>query len=231
MELLNGQNELINQIAALGKTTCAFVNSGPPLSIGNLVEKVPAVVQAWFLGQEGGYAMVDVLFGDINPSGKLPISFPRSAGHIPAYYSYKPSSRRGYNLGLDVTPLFPFGYGLSYTTFEYSKPKLSASSMSKNGTVTVSISVKNTGNRSGAEVVQLYIRDDFSSVTRPVKELKGFKKIQLEAGQTQTVTFTIEPELLAFYDTNMNWIVEAGDFTIMVGSSSDKNESVKLTVK
>jgi beta-glucosidase len=231
LELLNGQNDLINQIAALGKPTCAFVNSGPPLSIGNLVEKVPAVMQAWFLGQEGGYAMVDDLFGDINPSGKLTISFPRSVGHIPAYYSYKPSSKRGYNLGFDVTPLFPFGYGLSYTTFEYSRPKLSAETMNKNGSVTVSIDVKNTGTRNGAEVVQLYIRDDFSSVTRPVKELKGFKKVNLEAGQSQTVTFTIEPELLAFYDVDMKWIVESGDFTIMVGGSSDKNQEVKLKVK
>ncbi|MBD0286387.1 MAG: glycoside hydrolase family 3 C-terminal domain-containing protein [Flavisolibacter sp.] len=230
LELLNGQNELINQIVALGKPTCAFVNSGPPLSIGNLVNAVPAVMQCWFLGQEGGYAMVDALFGDINPSGKLPISFPRSAGHIPAYYSYKPSSRRGYNLGLDVSPLFPFGYGLSYTTFQYSSLRLSSPSMKKNGTVTVSVDVKNTGSKRGAEVVQLYIRDDYSSVPRPVKELKGFKKIWLDPGQSPTITFTIHPELLAFYDKDMKWVVEPGDFTIMVGTSSDKTDSIKLKV-
>ncbi len=230
LELLNGQNELINAIVATGKPTCAFVNSGPPLSIGNLVKAVPAVMQCWYLGQEGGYAMADALFGEINPSGKLPISFPRTTGHIPAYYNYKPSARRGYNLGFDVTPLFPFGYGLSYTTFEYGKPNLTAATMKKNGTVMVSVQVKNTGSRRGAEVVQMYIRDDYSSVTRPVKELKGFKKIWLDPGQSETVTFSINPGLLSFYDTNMRWVIEPGDFTIMIGTSSDKTQSIKLTV-
>ena len=230
LELLNGQNDLIKEIVAVGKPTCAFVNSGPPLSIGNLVASVPAVMQCWYLGQEGGYAIADALFGEINPSGKLPISFPRTAGHIPAYYNYKPSARRGYNLGFEVSPLFAFGHGLSYTTFEYSKPRLSSTTMNSNGTVTVSVDVKNTGNRKGAEVVQMYIRDDYSSVPRPVKELKGFKKIWLEPGESQTVTFTIDTELLSFYDTNMKWIVEPGDFTIMIGTSSDKTESVKLKV-
>jgi beta-glucosidase len=230
LELLNGQNELIKEIVATGKPTCAFVNSGPPMSIGNLVNAVPAVMQCWYLGQEGGYAIADALFGEINPSGKLPITFPRGAGYIPAYYNYKPSARRGYNLGFDVKPLFPFGYGLSYTTFGYSKPQLSSSTMKTNGTVTVSVDVKNTGNRKGAEVVQMYIRDDYSSVTRPVKELKGFKKIWLEPGQSQTVTFTINPELLSFYDADMKWVIEPGDFTIMIGTASDKTESVKLTV-
>jgi beta-glucosidase len=187
-------------------------------------------MQCWYLGQEGGYAMVDALFGDVNPSGKLPISFPRTAGHIPVYYNYKPSSRRGYNLGFDVTPLFPFGFGLSYTTFQYRNLKLSSSTMKINGRVTVSVDVKNTGNRKGAEVVQMYIRDDYSSVTRPVKELKGFKKIWLDPGQSQTVSFAITPELLSFYDANMKWIVEPGDFTIMVGTSSDKTKEIKLTV-
>ena len=148
--------------------------------------------------------MANALFGEINPSGKLPISFPRTAGHIPVYYNYKPSARRGYNLGFDVTPLFAFGHGLSYTTFAYSNLKLSSSTMKTNarltdsfgqGNVTVSVDVKNTGNRKGAEVVQMYIRDDYSSVTRPVKELKGFKKIWLEPGQSQTVSFTITPDL------------------------------------
>jgi beta-glucosidase len=174
--------------------------------------------------------MIDALFGDVNPSGKLPISFPRTTGHIPVYYNYKPSARRGYNLGFDVSPLFPFGYGLSYTTFAYSNLKLSSTSMKTNGTVTVSIDVKNSGNRKGAEVVQMYIRDDYSSVPRPVKELKGFKKIWLEPGQSQTVSFVINPELLSFYDTNMKWVIEPGDFTIMVGTSSDKTQSIKLSV-
>jgi beta-glucosidase len=230
LELLNGQNELIDAIVATGKPTCAFVNSGPPLSIGALVNSVPAVMQCWYLGQESGYAMVDALFGKINPSGKLPISFPRSVGHIPAYYNYKPSARRGYNLGYDVTPLFAFGHGLSYTSFEYSKPVLSSTTMKSNGTVTVSVTIKNTGNRKGAEVVQLYIRDEYASVPRPVKELKGFKKIWLDVGQTQKITFSITPEALSFYDVNMKWIIEPGDFEIMVGTASDKTESIKLNV-
>ncbi len=230
LELLNGQQELIKAITATGKPTCAFINSGPPLSINDLVNSVPAVMQCWYLGQEGGYAIVDALFGEVNPSGKLPITFPRTAGHIPAYYNYKPSARRGYNVGFEVSPLFAFGHGLSYTTFSYSNLRLSAASMKTNGTVTVSVDVKNTGNRKGGEVVQMYIRDDYSSVPRPVKELKGFQKIWLEPGQSQTVSFSINPELLSFYDANMKWIVEPGDFTIMVGTSSDKTQSIKLTV-
>jgi beta-glucosidase len=230
LELLNGQQELIKEIVAIGKPTCAFINSGPPLSIGELVSSVPAVMQCWYLGQEGGYAMADALFGEINPSGKLPITFPRTAGHIPAYYNYKPSSRRGYNLGFKVSPLFSFGHGLSYTQFDYGKPSVSAASIKANGTATVSVTVKNTGSRRGAEVVQLYIRDDYSSVTRPVKELKGFKKIWLDAGQSETVSFTITPDMLSFYDTNMKWVVEPGDFTIMTGGSSDKTQSIKLSV-
>jgi beta-glucosidase len=230
LELLNGQNELISAIVAVGKPTCAFVNSGPPLSIGNLVAAVPAVMQCWYLGQEGGYAIASALFGEVNPSGKLPITFPRSVGHIPAYYNHKPSARRGYNLGFDVSPLFAFGHGLSYTSFQYGKPVLSSATMKVNGTVTVSVEVKNTGHRKGAEVVQLYIRDDYASVPRPVMELKGFKKIWLEPGQSQTVSFSITPEALSFYDINMKWGVEPGDFTIMTGTASNKTQSVKLAV-
>ena len=230
LELLNGQNELIKEIVAVGKPTCAFVNSGPPLSIGNLVDAVPAVMQCWYLGQEGGYAIADALFGEINPGGKLPISFPRSVGHIPAYYNYKPSARRGYNLGYDVKPLFAFGHGLSYTSFSYSKPRLSSTTMKTGGTVTVSVEVKNTGNRRGSETVQLYIRDEYASVTRPVKELKGFKKIWLDPGGAQTVSFVIDKEALSFYDKDMKWVVEPGDFTVMVGGASDRVQEVLLKV-
>ncbi|MDR0748712.1 MAG: glycoside hydrolase family 3 C-terminal domain-containing protein [Tannerellaceae bacterium] len=231
LELLNGQQELIRRIVALDKPTCAFVNSGTTLSIGELADAVPAVMQCWYLGQEGGYAMIDALFSDINPSGKLPVSFPRSAGHIPAYYSHKPSSRRGYNLGLDVSPLYPFGYGLSYTSFEYGNLKLNDARIKKDGTTVVSVDIKNTGKREGAEIVEMYIRDDYSSVTRPVKELKGFRKINLKPGEMQTVTFTVSAESLAFYNADMEWVVEPGDFTIMAGPSSDKVEEVKLHVE
>lgn len=231
LEMLAGQKELIDQIVALGKPTCAFVNSGTTLSLGELESKVPAVMQCWYLGQEGGYAMIDALFGDVNPSGKLTISFPRSAGHIPAYYNYKPTSRRGYNLGFDVTPLHPFGYGLSYTTYAYSNLRMDKSVMNKNETATVSVDVQNTGSRDGSEIVQLYITDDYASMTRPVKELKGFKRIHLKAGEKKTVTFTVDKDALAYYDIDNNWQVEPGTFTIAVGPSSDENEKLKLEVK
>jgi beta-glucosidase len=231
LELLGGQKELIDRIVALGKPTCAFVNSGTTLSLGDLENKMPAVMQCWYLGQEGGYAMIDALFGDINPSGKLSISFPRNAGHIPAYYNYKPTSRRGYNLGFDVTPLHPFGYGLSYTTYAYSNLRINKSVMDENEIAAVSVDVQNTGNREGSEIVQMYITDDYASLTRPVKELKDFKRIHLKAGEKQTVTFKVDKDTLAYYDLNNKWQVEPGTFTIAVGTSSDKNEIVKLKVK
>ena len=200
------------------------------MSIGLLVSAVPAVMQCWYLGQEGGYAIADALFGEINPGGKLPITFPRSVGHIPAYYNYKPSARRGYNLGFDVSPLFAFGHGLSYTTFQYSTPILTNTSINAIGKVSVSVNVKNTGNRKGAEVVQMYIRDDYSSVPRPVKELKGFKRVVLEPGQSEKVTFTIDAEMLSFYNEKMKWVIEPGDFTVMIGTASDNTQSVKFIV-
>jgi beta-glucosidase len=179
------------------------------------------------LGQEAGTAIADVLFGDYNPGGKLPISIPRSAGHLPCYYNYKPSARRGY-LADDVSPLYTFGFGLSYTTFNFSNLRLEKSSMSVNESTSVSIDVKNTGHRSGDEVVQMYIRDVFSSVTRPVKELRGFKKIHLNPGETKTVTLPIQPEHLAFTDINKKYTVEPGDFIIMVGNSSQDSDLQKL---
>jgi beta-glucosidase len=230
LNLLNGQNELISGIVALGKPTCAFVSSGPPLTIGNLVNAVPAVMQCWYLGQEGGYAVVDALFGVVNPSGKLPVSFARSTGHLPVFYNHKPSARRGYHLGFEVSPLFPFGHGLSYTSFSYGQPILSTATIKKNGVATISVEVKNTGNRKGAETVQLYIRDDYSSVPRPVKELKGFQKIWLEPGESKKVRFDVTPELLAFYNEKMKWVVEPGSFTLMIGTSSNQTQEVKLNV-
>lgn len=231
LELLGGQKELIDAIVSLNKPTCAFVNSGTTLSLGDLESKVPAVMQCWYLGQEGGYAMVGALFGKINPSGKLTISFPRSVGHIPAYYNYKPTSRRGYNLGFDVSPLHPFGFGLSYTTFVYSNLRLDKSIMGVNEKATVTVDIRNTGERDGDEIVQLYITDDYATLTRPVKELKGFKRIHLRAGETQSVSFEISNELLAFYDVEHRWAVEPGSFTIAVGTSSVENQKVKLTVR
>ncbi len=231
LDLLAGQKELVDAIVALGKPVCAFINSGTTLSIGELENKVPAVMQCWYLGQEGGYAMVDALFGDINPSGKLTISFPRSAGHIPAYYNYKNASRRGYNLGFETTPLHPFGYGLSYTTYEYSNLRLDRSVMSQDETATVSVDVQNIGLRDGNEIVQLYITDDYATMTRPVKELRGFRRIHLKAGEKQTVTFTIDKEMLSFYDADNEWVCEPGTFTVAIGPSSEQNDKVSLEVK
>lgn len=229
LELMAGQKELISKITALHKPTCAFVNGGTTYNLQPLEDAVPAIMQCWYLGQETGYAVVDALFGDINPSGKLTISFPRSAGHIPCYYSYISSSRRGYNLDYGITPLYPFGYGLSYTTYEYSGLKINKEVMHAGETVEVSIIVKNTGARDGDEVVQMYIRDDLSSMSRPIKELKGFKKIHLAAGEQQVVNFTIDKEQLAFYDRNLNWQVEPGTFTVMVGPSSMKCDTVTFS--
>jgi beta-glucosidase len=195
-----------------------------------LQKAVPAIVQCWYLGQETGYAVAETLFGDNNPSGKLTISIPRSAGHLPDYYFAKPSARiRPYNLD-SITPLYPFGYGLSYTNCTYSNLRISKPSISSKENTTVTVDVKNTGQREGEEIVQLYIRDEVSSVTRPIKELKDFKRIALAPGETKQVGFTITPDKLKFYDINMKEVVEPGDFTIMVGPSSQTYDTVKLTV-
>jgi beta-glucosidase len=167
-------------------------------------------------------------FGDVNPGGKLPITIPRSAGHLPAYYNHKPAARRGY-LFDEVGPLYAFGYGLSYTTFKFGDPRLAKAAIRKNESTVVRVDVSNTGPVTGDEVVQLYIRDKVSSVTRPVKELKGFRRITLAPGETQRVTLEIKPEHLAFYDIDMKYVVEPGEFEIMVGNSS-RNEDLRKVV-
>ncbi|WP_116127410.1 glycoside hydrolase family 3 N-terminal domain-containing protein [Lewinella sp. IMCC34183] len=227
LELMGTQNELIDALAALDKPMIGLVFGGRPLNISNLVEKSTAVFQCFYLGQETGHSISDVLYGSVAPSGKLPISIPRSAGHIPAYYNYKPTARRGYLLE-DVNALYPFGYGLSYTTFEIGEPRLGAAQMVPDGNTTVSVDVTNTGKLRGKEVVQLYIRDEFSSVTRPVKELKGFRKVELAPGESQTVTFEIGFDQLSFLTSSMVYAVEPGTFRLMVGNSS-RDEDLKST--
>jgi len=201
--------------------------NGSPLSIQYLKENVPVIFECWYLGQECGHAVADVLFGDFNPGGKLPITIPRSAGHLPAFYNYKPSARRGY-LFDDVSPLYPFGFGLSYTTFNFKNVRLAKKKIRRDESTRVLVDVTNTGKRVGDEVVQMYVRDCVSSVTRPVKELKGFQKISLRPGETRTVALDLAPELLAFYDIHMNYVVEPGEFEIMVGNSSRDTDLQKV---
>ncbi|MGB7762374.1 MAG: glycoside hydrolase family 3 N-terminal domain-containing protein [Bryobacteraceae bacterium] len=230
LDLIGRQQELVDAIAATGKPLIVFLFHGRPNSIQRVAEKAAAIFECWYLGQETGRAVADVLFGDYNPGGKLPISVPRSAGHLPAFYNYKPSARRGY-LFDDVTPLYPFGFGLSYTTFSVGNVRLSKRRMTSTGSAEALADVTNTGARAGSEVVQMYIRDLVSSVTRPVKELKGFRRVDLEPGQTATVRFEITPESLAFWDVNMKYRVEPGDFEIMVGTSSRDADLQKLVLQ
>ena len=229
LDLIGRQEELVKAMLATGQPVVVLYYGGRPNSINYLVQNVPVIFECWYLGQENGHAVADVLFGDVNPSGKLPISIPRSAGHLPVFYNYKPSARRGY-LFDDVSPLFAFGYGLSYTSFAIKNVRLEKSKIRANGSTRVSADVTNIGKREGAEVVQMYIRDLVSSVTRPVKELKGFQKIFLRPGETKTVTLDVNPDLLAFYDVNMKYVVEPGDFSIMVGNSSRDEDLTKVTL-
>jgi beta-glucosidase len=228
LDLVGQQDELIDAIAATGTPIVALLFSGRPASIRNLASKASAILELWYLGQETGRAVADVLFGDVNPGGRLPITIPRSVGHVPAYYNHKPSARRGY-LFESADPLYAFGFGLSYTTFRYSNLRLERAGIAAGETARVLIDVTNTGAVRGDEVVQLYIRDVVSSVTRPVKELKGFQRISLASGETRTVTFDVTPEHLAFYDIDMVYRVEPGEFRLMVGSSS-RDEDLQTVI-
>ena len=229
LDLVGRQNELVRAVIETGKpTVVVLINSGP-LSANYIAERVPAILEGFYLGQETGTAVADVLFGDYNPAGKLPVSFPRSVGQLPIYYDHKPTARRGY-LFNSKEPLFPFGYGLSYTTFQYSNLKVSPAQVGPAGQAEVSVTVTNTGRRAGDEVVQLYIHDLVSSVTRPVLELKDFRRVSLAPGESQTVTFTLTPDKLAYFNLNMERAVEPGWFDIMVGTSSVKYQTAKLRV-
>jgi beta-glucosidase len=219
LELVGRQNELVRAVLATKKPTVVFLTNSGPLAINYVAENVPAILEGFYLGEETGTAAADVIFGDYNPGGKLPVSFPRSVGQLPIYYNHKPSARRGY-LFSTTSPLFPFGYGLSYTTFKYSDLKVENPKILPNGETTVSVNVTNTGKRRGDEVVQLYLRDEVSSVTRPVKELRDFARVSLEAGETKKVTFKITPNKLWFYNREMKRVVEPGTFQVMVGGNS-----------
>ncbi len=229
LDLVGRQNDLVRAVLETGKPTIVLLINSGPLSINYIAEKVPAILEGFYLGQETGVGVADVLFGDYNPAAKLTVTFPRSVGQLPSYYNQKPTARRGY-LFTSKEPLFPFGHGLSYTTFDYSNLKISQPQIKAAGETKVSVTVTNTGHRAGDEIVQLYIRDLVSSVTRPVLELKDFKRISLAAGASQTVEFVITPDKLSFLDLNMKRVVEPGWFDIMVGPSSVKYRTVKLEV-
>ena len=230
LDLPGRQEDLLRAIVATGVPAVGLLINGRPLSVNYANEALSALFEGWYLGQEGGTAFADVLFGDVNPGGRLPITFPRSVGQLPVFYNYKPSARRGY-LFNDSQPLFPFGHGLSYTTFEYENLRVTPQRIKPGGKTTVSVELANTGQRAGDEVVQLYIHDLATNmVTRPVKELKGFRRVTLQPGQKQTVEFVLTPDELSYLDETMQRIVEPGLFDIMVGTSSAQLQTVQLEV-
>ena len=230
LDLVGRQGELVRAMLATGKPVVVLLFNGRPLSINEVARDVPAILECWYLGQETGRAVAEILFGQVNPGGKLPISFPRSVGHLPVFYNHKPSARRGY-LWDDATPLFPFGFGLSYTTFSVDEARLERDTIGVDETTRVTCRVTNTGSREGAEVVQLYVRDRVSSVTRPVKELKGFQRVVLRPGESAGVALEIGPGALAFTDARMRWTVEPGEFEIMVGTSSRDADLRRLVLR
>ena len=209
---------------------------GRPLSIPWLADNVPAILETWYLGTEMGNAVADVLFGDANPSGKLPVTVPRTVGQVPIYYNHKmtgrpPNAENKYTskyIDVPWTPLYPFGHGLSYTTFVYRNLRLSATSIGPNDTLVATVEVSNTGDRAGDEVVQLYIRDLVGSITRPVKELRGFRRIALRPGETQTVSFTLGAADLAFFDADLDLVVESGTFQVFIGTSSEQVQEARF---
>lgn len=239
ISLPGNQEEIIMKLNELGVPVIVVIESGRPLTLSKLSEEVPALIQAWHLGDMSGRAIAQVLFGGYNPSGKLPVSFPRSVGQIPVYYNYKSTGRpfkkdiKWTSKYIDIpnTPLYPFGYGLSYTTFSFSPIETAQDTFSIQDNFSVSVDVTNSGEVDGDEVVQLYIQDVFASVTRPVKELKGFQKINIKAGETTNVTFEITPDMLSFYDIDMEKVVEPGWFEIMIGNSSENLVKKKIYIK
>ncbi|HEX5831281.1 MAG TPA: glycoside hydrolase family 3 C-terminal domain-containing protein, partial [Gemmatimonadaceae bacterium] len=238
LDLPGVQRQLAQAVHATGKPVVAVLMNGRPLAIPWLAEHVPAIVEAWYLGVQTGPAVADVLFGDVNPGGKLPVTFPRTVGQVPLYYNHKNTGRppreeeRYTSKYIDApwTPLFPFGHGLSYTTFTYGAPRLSAAEIGPTDSLVVTVDVTNSGARAGDEVVQLYVRDDAASVTRPVRALRGFRRVPLGAGETRTVRFTLGADDLAFHDQRMRRVVEPGTFTVWVGGSSAADREARFRV-
>jgi beta-glucosidase len=229
LDLVGQQQELAKAVLALKKPTVVLLLNGRPLSVNYLAEHAPALLEGWYLGQETGHAVADVLFGNVNPGGKLPVSIARSVGQLPVFYNHKPSARRGYLF--DTTkPLYPFGFGLSYTTFDISAPRVLTPVIAANQPARIAVDVANTGSRAGDEVVQLYVHDDEASVTRPVIALKRFERVTLQPGERRTITFELTPDDLALWNPQMQRVVEPGTFTIYAGPNSVDLKSAKLTV-
>lgn len=239
IEIPQAQKDLLEALLKTGKPVVLVLFTGRPLAIKEESEKVPAILNVWFGGSEAGYAIADVLFGNVNPSGKLTTTFPQNVGQVPIYYAHKNTGRpleegkwfskfRSNYLDVSNDPVYPFGFGLSYTSFAYSDISLSSTSLKGNQKLTATVTVTNNGKYEGKEVVQLYIRDVVGSVTRPVKELKGFQKISLKPGESKTVSFTITPEDLKFYNYDLKYDWEAGDFQIMIGTNSKEVKMAKV---
>lgn len=225
------QEDLIKAIQTTGKPVVVLVMAGRPLIFNWTADNIPAIMYTWWLGSEAGNAMANVLYGDYNPSGKLPMTFPRDEGQLPLYYNYLSTGRPAKNdkdtryrsayLDMPNSPKFAFGYGLSYTTFDYTDLAVSKTQIKQDEKITVSFTLKNTGKYAGEEVVQLYLQDKFASIVRPVKELKDFQKVMLKAGESKTITFNIDKEKLSFYNQQLKWGAEAGDFKLMIGTASN----------
>jgi beta-glucosidase len=234
LDLPGVQEDLIEEICNVGNPVVVVLIGGSVVTMSRWIDRVQAVIEAWYPGEEGGNAIADILFGNCSPGGRLPLTFARTTGQLPLCYSFKPSGRIDDYADLrGRQPRFDFGFGLSYTTFKYSRPRLHKSSNNRHESNAVTVDVTNTGEVAGDEVVQLYIRDKVSSVARPFKELKGFRRVHLAPGETRSVTLEIKEEQLAFYDIDMRYVVEPGEFEIMVGSSSrdEDLQKVILSVK
>jgi beta-glucosidase len=242
LSLPGSQKELLEALLKTGKPVVLVLFTGRPLVLTWEQQNIPAILNVWFGGSQAGNAIADVVFGKVNPSGKLPATFPQNLGQVPIYYNHKNTGRplaegawftkfRSNYLDVANEPLYPFGYGLSYTTFRYSDLKLDKNILTPGGKITVSVTITNTGKYDGSEVAQLYIRDLVGSITRPVKELKGFQKVSLKAGESKTLTFNIHAGDLAFYNSDLKFTSEPGDFKVFVGtnSASGLEETFKLT--
>jgi beta-glucosidase len=240
LDLPGRQEELIERIKATGRPYAVVLFTGRPLALEDVVGDMPALLQAWFPGVQAGPAVADVVFGKVNPGGKLPVSFPRRLGQVPIYYNHE---RTGRPCNPDVkwnsrhrdiphcSPLFEFGYGLSYTTFEVSNLQLSSSTVPRNGSLTASATVRNTGSRAGDEVVQLYLHDPVASISQPVRRLRGFERVTLSPGEARTVGFTLDKSDFGFYDNRGRFVVEPGQIDVYAGNSSDADLKQSFTVR